>query len=1037
MRVHDFFLFHRGTIRSVLLSSACLLGVSTTLVGDPAWWAERGVMNGEAQNNFGPVNIGQAKWMVTQAHAEMEAKVPGGAGFDLTDLFPAPPQNPDQAWYDAQKKPLNIGQLKALSTPFFDRLHALDSAWLTNQMQINGIKSPYGQDFPWYADQKYPWDADTPVAENFKPANIGQLKAMFSFDFPSLDTDSDGLLDSWEMALINANPNDPYETLADVTPSADPDGDSVTNAQEYENGTDPLEGELTWQSVEWTRVQGAVATASTDGQSSSLTKNIGTNWNSGASSTKVMAGDGELQFKFASNTKYAICGLSEGDLSVGRYESAHGFYATNYGPVLIMEKGQWKVNLGNYTVNDLFAIKRINGVVTYYKNGQLVYTSKRSSGRPLFVDAALYHSGAGLTECKALGLLNLDTDQDSLVDSWEWQFKQIWSFEGITKANYLSAVKPAQNADGDAHSNATEHLQGTSPINTPLEGWRNANIWNNLRNSQTGTVVESLYPATGNAVSSYMQLTKNSGVNNTWDADATSSDYLPGDGGVSARAGSMTMKAMFGLNLSNDSASYTDLDYAIYFNNGQIHVYENGVLKTNASPYGLNESYAVERDGDTIHYKRNGQVFYTSATKTTAPLLADCSLYSNPSSLTHCVTRGFPYSGDLDNDGLTYDQEYVMLSAMTKVQGETIADITGDGDTDGDGISNVDEITAGTDPVSIYSGEGVVTWPTDALIAWYRTDEGDVLTDANGVLEWKNSLSDNYHMIVPDSNHRPQVVAGAFNGHDSVRVGESKRLTIPSSGDDMLTSETTGFTILGSFKTNEAASRASAGILSNETYGAVSGSGFRFGVVTYSNGGLRWWATQSGGELSIGTKNKTPEYDKHYQFSMSHDPSPNGYTVLSTDGEIQEAVQDKIIKTNTNNIYLSHINGETGQPGEWGELMIAKRKLTIAEETMLQDYQRGKLQGVGPLAGDTNGNGIPDWKDIEGIGLAPLNPDATAPTGDPDNDGLINSAEASNGTDPFNPDTDNDGLLDGNEVLQGANPLYKDHPAIQLQVLPQ
>ena len=70
-------------------------------------------------------------------------------------------------------------------------------------------------------------------------------------------------------------------------------------------------------------------------------------------------------------------------------------------------------------------------------------------------------------------------------------------------------------------------------------------------------------------------------------------------------------------------------------------------------------------------------------------------------------------------------------------------------------------------------------------------------------------------------------------------------------------------------------------------------------------------------------------------------------------------------------------------------------------------------------AEDTDGDGMPDAWEVT-YGLNPYNP-ADAP-GDPDSDGLSNSAEFLAGTIPTNPDTDNDGILDGADVQGGENP---------------
>jgi len=73
-----------------------------------------------------------------------------------------------------------------------------------------------------------------------------------------------------------------------------------------------------------------------------------------------------------------------------------------------------------------------------------------------------------------------------------------------------------------------------------------------------------------------------------------------------------------------------------------------------------------------------------------------------------------------------------------------------------------------------------------------------------------------------------------------------------------------------------------------------------------------------------------------------------------------------------------------------------------------------------PQSRDTDGDYIDDKWEIDN-GLNPTNPaDAWR---DVDNDGLSNIAELENNTDPFSNDTDDDGLPDGWEVINGLDPL--------------
>jgi alpha-tubulin suppressor-like RCC1 family protein len=121
----------------------------------PGWWAQRGVTVANASpHDYAPANQGQLKNIAKAAAAEMDAKLPGGAGDELHTLVSAwsvpSVQTNDFA-------PLNIGQLKNVVRPFYDRLIAAGLA------------------------TSYPWSGSSP-ADDFAVANIGQVKNLFSFE---------------------------------------------------------------------------------------------------------------------------------------------------------------------------------------------------------------------------------------------------------------------------------------------------------------------------------------------------------------------------------------------------------------------------------------------------------------------------------------------------------------------------------------------------------------------------------------------------------------------------------------------------------------------------------------------------------------------------------------------------------------------------------------------------------------------------------------------------------------------------------------
>lgn len=227
----------KDPLRLKILSVVMLVaseGMPSVIAAEPSWWASRGVIDTNAdQNNYAPANIGQAKWIALKAKDELEYYAPNlASGIDLSAY--AVPMTPDQAWYDNQKSMLNIGQLKVVSKPFYDSL-PLD--WLKGQMTQNGVSNWVGP---------YPWNEATPITENYKPANLGQIKLLFSLRFGASD-DGDNSSDLSELAYLGTTKYNLNLTrqqwegvFADPNAaSADSDGDGVPNIVEISLGTDP------------------------------------------------------------------------------------------------------------------------------------------------------------------------------------------------------------------------------------------------------------------------------------------------------------------------------------------------------------------------------------------------------------------------------------------------------------------------------------------------------------------------------------------------------------------------------------------------------------------------------------------------------------------------------------------------------------------------------------------------------------------------------------------------------------------------------
>ncbi|HEY9156260.1 MAG TPA: hypothetical protein VIM69_14100 [Opitutaceae bacterium] len=197
-----------GSLALSLASGSILLQAAP-----PAWWSNGNppVINPQAEvNNHGAANIGQAKWMAKSALEALRAKRPDVATLVEADLIGA--GKPIASWatpataeqQEQQRRPLLLGQLKAIAAPFYDRLQAADPTWLAAQAAENAMPN---------TGSHYPWTATTSDDANKAMATIGQLKAVFSLRFENL--------------------------AAGVDPNGDEDGDGLTNAQEQSLGTSP------------------------------------------------------------------------------------------------------------------------------------------------------------------------------------------------------------------------------------------------------------------------------------------------------------------------------------------------------------------------------------------------------------------------------------------------------------------------------------------------------------------------------------------------------------------------------------------------------------------------------------------------------------------------------------------------------------------------------------------------------------------------------------------------------------------------------
>ncbi|MEZ0386092.1 MAG: hypothetical protein ACAI34_03425, partial [Verrucomicrobium sp.] len=554
------------------------------------------------------------------------------------------------------------------------------------------------------------------------------------------DNDGDGMPDSWERAQMVTGPGTP--DVQTYLPTGDPDGDGVNNLQELLDGTDPGSFFSKMESVVWTSIRNAVTVGTNGGLRKSSN---GADWGADALASKKMVGDVEVQFVPGTTGQYMAVGFNSNNEGSSYSDLSYAIRLIGSGQYVIMENNVQVPSLvGTHTSDTTFRIARVGDTVRYYADGVLVYTSAVKNPAVLYVDCSIYNLNDAFIQCRyATG----DSDTDGMSDVWE--LAQLPSGSGAVA---VQAYLPTDDADGDGVNNLQEFLDGTDPrnIGSRLEPV----IWTSLRNTIT--------------VGANGGLKKNAGGAD-WGGDALANQQIAGDGSVEFVPGSTGQSMAVGLNVNNEGASYTDLNFAIrLISAGQFVIVENNVqVPSFVGTHGSNTRFRISRVGDTVRYYADSALVYTSAIKSTAVLYVDCSIYNLNDTFTQCRYS----TGDADSDGMSDVWELAQLPAGSGAAA-VLAFLPTD-DFDNDGVDNLQEFREGTNPKDPLDLTEPVVW-TAHVNTTSQGSNGGLKKTAGGNSTW-NADSVSTRKILGDGRIIFKAVAGShfllgFNGENTSRA---------------------------------------------------------------------------------------------------------------------------------------------------------------------------------------------------------------------------------------------------------------------------
>jgi hypothetical protein len=153
------------------------------------------------------------------------------------------------------------------------------------------------------------------------------------------------------------------------------------------------------------------------------------------------------------------------------------------------------------------------------------------------------------------------------------------------------------------------------------------------------------------SVTGGVQAFKTTGNDVTWDGQLYSTQNYKYGAFATAQANQVNKTAAFGLDtIPTASASYTDIDYAWYFqNDGNLAIYESGLIVGSAGSYGAYTTSTVlslTYDGTNIIYWKDGVSVRTVARAVGTPLYFDASL-KNTGAPTGLKSIAFDERGDV------------------------------------------------------------------------------------------------------------------------------------------------------------------------------------------------------------------------------------------------------------------------------------------------------------------------------------------------------------------------------------------------------
>ncbi|MCH2213722.1 MAG: T9SS type A sorting domain-containing protein [Flavobacteriales bacterium] len=364
----------------------------------------------------------------------------------------------------------------------------------------------------------------------------------------------------------------------------------------------------------------------------------GDDWNGGAFSLNTINDNGYFEFLATENNLRRMVGISDSNINSHWNTIDFAFYLENNGNLSIRENGANYGNVGSYNTGDTLKISIENGIVHYYRNGNILRVGG-AAGALMHVDLSIRDEQGSIENAHIVnlgeGIITALAANAGLTPTYQWRKN------GLAVGTNSIAYNGPAIEDGDILS-----CEITPDANTCTSIIYSSNqiVAHSVEEPSFEAAIpfaSNISTITGYAyaeedviwkVASLQNLEVNEGdllkfqSANNWNGGAASLNRVYDNGYLEFSSNENDMAKMVGLSTDDTNSDFNTIGFAFYLvSNGAVRIYESGVNRGNYGTYAAGDVFRIGYQNGAIEYYRNG-VLLRTATGGAASYLVDVSI---------------------------------------------------------------------------------------------------------------------------------------------------------------------------------------------------------------------------------------------------------------------------------------------------------------------------------------------------------------------------------------------------------------------------